>query len=69
MFQNMREQAGQSESEELFQAIIENQCFTIDVGLGETELITGGASIPVTKANLDSYIKMASMRILQKAKV
>ena len=67
MFENMRDQAKDAESEELFQAIIENQCFTIDVGLGETELMPGGSTTPVTRANLEQYIEMASMKILQKA--
>jgi len=31
--------------------------------------MSGGFNIPVTKSNLEKYIKMASMRILQKASV
>jgi len=53
MFYNMRVQAVSSQSEEEFGANIENQCFTLDIGLGETELFPGSAAIPVTKANLD----------------
>ena len=33
--------------------MIGEQCFTIDFGLGETEVIPGGSSIPVTRANLE----------------
>ena len=69
MFYNMREQAINSTSEEEFGACIDNQCFTIDFGLGETEIIPGGSSIPVTRANLDQYIQYASLSILQKASV
>ena len=56
-------------SEEDFQLNIGNQCFTIDFGLGDTELVPDGASIPVTTANLDKYIKLASMKLLNKASV
>jgi len=48
---------------------IENQCFTIDFGLGETELMPGGAAIAVTRDNLEQYIKVASIAILRKSAV
>lgn len=67
MFDNMREQAVSSQSEEEFSTNIENQCFTIDIGRGETEIIPGGTTITVTRGNLEQYIKMASLSILQKA--
>ena len=69
LFLNMREQAITSESEEEFRTRIGDQCFTIDFGLGETEIVPGGSSIPVTKANLDQYIKLASLSILRKSSV
>jgi len=47
--------------------MVSDQCFTIDTGFGETELVAGGATMPVTRDNLEQYIKMASMKILKKA--
>ena len=75
MFQHMRNYAemtdlGDGRSiDEQFAESIQNQCFTIDIGQGEIEIIPGGANIPVTRENLESYIKMASMKLLQKAAV
>lgn len=56
MFASMRQQAVEADSEEQFQEMIMNQCFTIDFGFGETELVARGASVPVTRDNLESYI-------------
>lgn len=64
----MREYARTDVSEEDFQASIDNQCFTIDYGLGEVELFENGASTPVTRQNLEQYIKLASLAALRKAK-
>jgi len=69
MFEQMREQARSTETEQDFQLMIGEQCFTIDFGLGETELVPGGSNIAVTKANLEQYIKMASLAILRKSSV
>lgn len=49
MFEHLRQQAQVNESEADFQENIMDQCFTIDLGSGETELVPGGAAIPVTK--------------------
>lgn len=53
MFEQMRIQALTCETESDFALNIDNQTFTIDFGLGETELIPGGASVAVTRANLE----------------
>lgn len=53
LFDLMREQAKCAQNESDFQENIESQCFTIDIGSGQTELISGGASIQVTRDNLE----------------
>ena len=33
-----------------------NQCFTVNYGQGEADLVPGGSVIPVTRDNLENYI-------------
>ena len=49
--------------------MLDNQSFTVDFGLGETELVPDGANLSVTKTNLEQYIRLASLAILRKASV
>lgn len=69
-YQNLdafRKYAEYSTNEEEFQAQTFGQCFTVDYGNGEVELIPGGASKLVTRENLPEYLKLASLAVLKKA--
>ena len=67
LFASWRENAKAAASEEEFQEMCGFPNFTINTGLGDSELVPGGYNIMVTRENLDEYIKMASLKLLHKA--